>query len=100
MHVSQFLNPFLVREHHEIVESRLPDGPAFAAPPKNRSGFLLLRKRASSRRANPCLIACITTDGFPHCGSVDQQMQVLGHHHVSQQHEAVTPAHLLQNFHQ
>jgi hypothetical protein len=47
------------------------------------------------------LSACITVDGFFSCGSLirfaDQKMNVLGHNHVSDNHELIATAHLLQH---
>ena len=101
MHVIHLLVPFLCAPHIEIVEPSLPERLVF--PP---SSFLpqpfLFRPRAPSpppmHRSRDALLQHLHRHArIPHIRLADQQMNMLRHHHVSQQREIVALSNFTEN---
>ena len=80
MHVAQLLDPLLVGEDDEIVEARLPDAAAFdrSAPQRKLLAVVSLAQPRKQASGDPCLMACMTTEGLPRSGSVSSRWTCSG----------------------
>jgi hypothetical protein len=85
--VPQLLDAFVLSPHIEVVETVLPH----VSRPSHghRAGWFLPRAMPRTRRANPSLRACMRVEGVPALWLADQQMKMLGHHDIAQNHESV-----------
>ena len=80
MHIAQLLRSLFLREHDQIIKAaaRCAPVPPARSPRRVAAETSAWRKPASTRRANPCLMACITNDGFPRSGSVTSRCTCSG----------------------
>src|SRR5512143_859184 len=97
MHIPQLLDPLALAPHVEIVKPRLPDMHRPCVPERILPLITCLT-RPSQYPLRETLFYDLHDFGWvPHLRFADQEVKVLGHDHITEDHEAIPFAGLLED---